>query len=400
MSQRPTVDFVDVLKQEGIPTTEEALTSQLEDDVEAAGSNISNDSDMSPFWRWVKSAVVAPVYYLINTVLALHVLPNMYVATAARWGLELKAWELDVEPKAAVKMQGGVTLTKANIDDDTTVDAGITIQSPPIDGVVYRLFVLEQTVIPAGQLTGFVPCIAELEGQAFNLAAGYYSVVPEEISGIVSAENKPDYITTLGADIEADDELALRLQNAYTSSGAWHIDDVYRSIIASVAGIRSDNVFFQNTGHITPGTANAYILMEVGQTPQSILNDLNTHIMTNGHHGHGDVLTCTAIPDKSVTMKAEVVLVSVMEDQTKAAALAEVENRIRAVFRESAAYPKMTRTRPQSRFSLSKLGSEIHTDLADVESVRFTVDGQVQEDIISVLEQPRLESLTIEEVSE
>ncbi|MFA0607273.1 baseplate J/gp47 family protein [Vibrio amylolyticus] len=400
MSQRPSVNFVDILKQEGIPTTEAELTTQLEDDVEAAGSNISNDSDMSPFWRWVKSAVVAPVYFLINTVLALHVLPNMYVATAARWGLELKAWELDVEPKAAVKMQGGITLTKANIDDDTTVDAGITIQSPPIDGVVYRLFVLEQTIIPAGQLTGVVPCIAEFEGQAFNLAAGYYSVIPEEISGIVSAENKPDYITTLGADIEADDELALRLQNAFTSSGAWHIDDVYRSIIASVAGIRSDNVFFQNTGHITPGTANAYILMEVGQTPQAILNDLNTHIMTNGHHGHGDVLTCKAIPDKPVTMKAEVVLVSVIEGETKTAALAEVENRIRAVFRESAAYPEMTRTRPQSRFSLSKLGSEIHTDLAGVESVRFTVDGQVQEDIISVLEQPRLESLTIEEVSE
>ncbi|WP_295894137.1 baseplate J/gp47 family protein [uncultured Vibrio sp.] len=399
MSQRPEVDFVDVLSKEGIPTTEEAITAQLEKDVADAGSNISNDSDMSPFWRWVKSAVVAPVYYLINTVLALHVLPNVYVATASRWGLELKAWELDVTPKAAVKMQGGITLTKGNIDDDVTVEAGSTIQSPPIDGVVYRLFVAEQAVIPAGQLTGVVACIAELEGQAFNLAAGYYSVIPEEISGIVSAENEPNYVTLLGADEEQDDELALRLQNAFTSSGAWHIDDVYRSIITNVAGIRSDNVFFQNMGHVTPGTAYAYVLMEVGETPKTILNNLNTHIMTDGHHGHGDVLTCKAIVDKPVAVKAEVVLVSVIEDDTKADALAEVESRIRAVFRESAAYPGMTRTRPQSRFSLSKLGSEIHTNMAVVNSVRFTVDGQVQEDIISALEQPRLQSLTVEEVA-
>ncbi|MGF1719452.1 baseplate J/gp47 family protein [Vibrio kyushuensis] len=398
MSQRPQVDFVDILNQEGIPTTEEALTKQLEEDVEAAGSDISNDSDMSPFWRWVKSAVVAPVLYLINTVLALHVLPNAYVATAARWGLELKAWELDVEPKAAVKMQGDITLTKVNADDETTIDAGSIIQSPEIDGVVYRLFALEETVIAAGQLTGDVLCEAEFEGQAFNLAAGYYSVIPVEISGIESAVNQPNYITQLGADEEQDDELALRLQNAFTSSGDWHIDDVYRTIISNVAGIRSDNVYFQNTGHITPGTADAFILMEVGQTPQRILDDLNKYIMDDGHHGHGDVLTCKAIADKNVTVLAEVVLSKVEEESVRTDALLEVENRIRAVFRESAAYPTMTRTKPQSRFSLSKLGSEIHTAMDAVESMKFTVDGKIQEDIISALEQPRLESLTVTEV--
>ncbi|MGD8230719.1 baseplate J/gp47 family protein [Vibrio sp. TRT 1302] len=285
---RPTVDFVDVLEQEGIPTTEAAITEQLEKDVKGAGSQISNDSEMSPFWRWVKAAVVSPVYWLITTLLAKHIMPSLFVATAQRWALDLKAWELDVEPKPAVKMQGNITLTKANSAEESTIVAGAIIQSPLIDGVVYRLFVTRDTVIAAGEATGDVLCEAEFEGQAFNLSAGYYSIIPEEISGIVSAENKPDYITTLGADIESDDELALRLQNAFTSSGAWHIDDVYRSIITDVAGIRSDNVFFKNTGEVEPGTATAYILMEVGQAPQNILDQLNTHIMTDGHHGHGD----------------------------------------------------------------------------------------------------------------
>lgn len=398
MSQRPNVDFVDVLEQEGIPTTEQAITEQIEQDVKAAGSKISNDSEMSPFWRWVKAAVVSPVYWLITTLVAKHVMPNMFVATAARWALDLKAWELGVEPKPAVKMQGYITLSKANAQDETTIAAGSIIQSAPIDGVVYRLFVLQETVIAAGQATGQVLCEAETEGQAFNLAAGYYSVIPEEISGIVSAENLPDYITTLGADIEADDELALRLQNAFTSSGEWHIDDVYRSIITSVAGIRSDNVFFLNTGDITPGTATAYILMEVGQTPQTILDQLNSHIMDDGYHGHGDVLTCQAIPDKIVVMLAEVVFKTNLSEATKSSEKQEVENRIRAAFRESNAHQEITRAKPQSRFSLSKLGSEIHVDMSTVESVRFTVDGQVQEDIIAELEQPRLQSLTINEV--
>lgn len=400
MSQRPSVDFVEILEQEGVPTTEAAITELLEQDVEAAGSQISNDSEMSPFWRWVKAAVVAPVFWLINILIAKHVLPNVYVATAHRWGLELKAWELDVQPKPAVKMQGYITFTKAEAQEEATVEEGAIVQSTPIDGTVYRVMVLESTVIPVGSGTGKVLCEAEFEGQEFNLAAGYYSVIPEELAGIVSAVNEPNYITTLGADEEQDDEIALRLQNAFTSSGDWHIDDVYRSIISSVAGIRSDNVFFQNTGHIEPGTADALILMEVGETPQDILDALNQYIMDDGHHGHGDVLTCKAIEDKNVNVLAEVVIEENTDSETKTAALSEVEDRIRAVFRESAAYPAMTRTRPQSRFSLSKLGSEIHTAMAEVISVRFTIDGNVQEDIISALEQPRLESLTVEEVSQ
>lgn len=398
--KRPSVDFVDVLEQEGIPTTEAAITEQLEKDVKDAGSQISNDSEMSPFWRWVKAAVVSPVYWLITTLLAKHIMPSLFVATAQRWALDLKAWELDVEPKPAVKMQGNITLTKANSAEESTVSAGSIIQSPPIDGVVYRLFVIRDTVIAAGEAEGDILCEAEYEGQAFNLSAGYYSIIPEEISGIVSAENKPDYITTLGADIEADDELALRLQNAFTSSGAWHIDDVYRSIITDVAGIRSDNVFFKNTGEVEPGTATAYILMEVGQTPQSILEQLNTHIMTNGHHGHGDVLTCKAIPDKNVDIVTEVVFVANLDADTKTSEKQQVEDRIRAAFRESDAHKNITRAAPKSRFSLSRLGKEIHEDLNRVESVRFIVDGEVQKDIVSSLEQPRLQSLTISEVTQ
>ncbi|ARC92810.1 hypothetical protein B6A42_13090 [Vibrio coralliilyticus] len=396
--KRPTVDFVEILKQEGIPTTEAEITDQLEQDVKGAGSEISNDSEMSPFWRWVKAAVVSPVYWLITTLLAKHVLPNMFVATAVRWALELKAWELDVEPKPAVKMQGHITLTKANNADESTIAAGSIIQSPPIDGVVYRVLVINETVIAAGEATGKVLCEAEFEGQAFNLSAGYYSIIPEEISGIVSAENQPDYITQLGADEEADDELALRLQNAFTSSGAWHIDDVYRSIITNVAGIRSDNVFFKNTGEVEPGTAIAYILMEVGQTPQSILDQLNQHIMDEGHHGHGDVLTCKAIPDKNVIMVTEVAFIANLNDETKTIEKQQVENRIRAAFRESSAHQNVTRAAPQSRFSLSKLGKEIHEDMDKVESVRFIVDNEVQKDIVSALEQPRLQNLTINEV--
>ncbi|KFI13322.1 hypothetical protein IX95_05075 [Vibrio sp. B183] len=395
MSKRPNADFVEILSESGVPVTEDEFEAKLKQEVVGAGSKVSNDSEMSPFWRWVRAAVVTPCVWLIRTLLAEHVMPNMFVATAERWALDLKAWEHDIEPKDAEKTQGNITLTKANAADAVTIEAGNLVQTLPIDGVVYKVRVLAETVIDAGQLTGNVLVEALEAGAAFNLPAGYFNIIPEEIPGIVDAVNEPNWITKLGADAESNEELALRIQNAFTSSGEWHIDDVYRSIISSVAGIRSDNIYFNNTGEVTPGTAEALILMEVGATPQPVLDQLNDHIMAKGHHGHGDVLTCKAISDTEHDVIADVVLVANLDEATKVNQLLEVEDRIRAAFRETAAYPEMTRAKPESRFSLSLLGTEIHTNMAQVESVKFTVGGKVQEDIMSDLEQPRLKTLTV-----
>ncbi|WP_135443880.1 baseplate J/gp47 family protein [Vibrio tasmaniensis] len=395
MSKRPSANFIKILSESGVPVTEDEFEAKLKLEVVGAGSKVSNDSEMSPFWRWVRAAVVTPCVWLIRTLLAEHVMPNMFVATAERWALELKAWDHDIEPKDAEKTQGNITLTKVNAADAVTIDAGKVVQTLPIDGVVYKVRVLAETVIEAGQLTGKVLVEAFEAGAAFNLPAGYFNIIPEEIPGIVDAVNEPDWITQLGADAESNEELALRIQNAFTSSGEWHIDDVYRSIISSVAGIRSDNIYFNNTGEVEPGTAEAMILMEVGATPQPVLDQLNDHVMAKGHHGHGDVLTCKAIPDTEHDVIADVVLVANLDEATKVNELLEVEDRIRAAFRETAAYLEMTRAKPESRFSLSLLGTEIHTNMAQVESVKFTVGAKVQEDIISDLEQPRLKTITV-----
>ncbi|MEZ9620184.1 MULTISPECIES: baseplate J/gp47 family protein [Vibrio] len=395
MSKRPSADFIDILSESGVPVTEEEFEAKLKQEVAGAGCKVSNDSEMSPFWRWVRAAIITPCVWLIRTLLAKHVMPNIFVATAERWALELKAWEYDIVPKGAEKTQGNITLTKVNAADAVTVEAGAVVQTLPISGVVYKVRVLAETVIDSGQLTGKVLVEALEAGSDFNLPAGYFNIIPEQIPGIVDAVNEPDWITQLGANTESNEELALRIQNAFTSSGEWHIDDVYRSIISSVAGVRSDNIYFKNTGEVTPGTAEALILMEVGETPQSVIDELNDHIMTKGHHGHGDVLTCKAIPDAEHDVLAEVILVESLDEQAQVNELLEVEGRIRAAFRETAAYPEMTRSKPESRFSLSLLGTEIHTNMTEVESVKFTVGGKVQEDIISGLEQPRLKTLTV-----
>lgn len=399
MTSRPTVDFKHVLSESDIPTTEAELEAKLKEKVVSAGSLVSNDSAMSPFWSWVRAVIITPTVWLINTLLVGYVLPNMFVATAARWALELKAWELNVTIKGAVKTQGIITLTKGNADDVVTVAAGSVIQTLPIDGVVYQVLVINDTVLMAGETTGTVLVEAEDAGAAYNLSAGYFNVIPVELPGIIAAVNDTDWIVVSGADSETDEELAVRLQNAFTSSGNWHIDDAYRSIIASVAGISAKNIYFENTGHITPGSATAYILMEVGATPIAMLDELNTYIMVDGHHGHGDILICAAIPEQQFDLIADVILVDNVSAEQTAIEIMAVENRIRAVFRETAAFSDMTRAEPNSRFSLSQLSAEIHNNMAFVQSISLRVDGIVQNDIVSALVQPRLNTLLVQEAT-
>ncbi|MBP3140140.1 baseplate J/gp47 family protein [Aliivibrio fischeri] len=398
MSKRPQADFEAILEESGVPVTEEVLEAKLKKEVIGAGSKVSNDSEMSPFWSWVRAAVVTIAVWLIQVLLAKHIMPNMFVATGERWALELKAWELNITPKEAVKTQGFITLTKANIDDVIAVAKGSIIQTLPIEGIVYQVIVMADTTLKGGSIMGKVAVEALDSGAAFNLPSGYFNILPEALSGIVAAVNEPDWITRLGANEETDEELALRLQNAFTSSGNWHIDDAYRSIISSVAGIRSDNIYFENTGNIQPGTATAFIVMEVGPTPQTVLEQLNKYIMEEGNHGHGDVVICKAIPDVQYDVIAEVVLEGNLTNEQKKQELREVQSRIRAAFRETEAFNEMTRAKPISRFSLSLMASEIHTNMALVKSVKFIVGEKVQEDIISALDQPRLNTLTVREV--
>lgn len=391
MSTRPTIDFTQLIADEGIPTTEEAIAIELQKEVVAAGSKVSNDSQMSPFWRLIKAIVITPSLWLIQTLLASHVLPNSFAATAKGIYLDLKAWDVDLERKAATKSRGLIEFFKETPENPVIIPHGTVVETTQIDGKIYRMLVVEDVLIAENQASGLVVCEAEEAGEGYNLPAGYYSVLPVGVSGITHAVNQSDWITTYGSDIEEDDELALRIRNQFSVVGRYHIDAIYRSMLAEVAGIRSDQIYFEHDAPRGPGTANAYILIDVGSTPSHLLEQLNNHVMGQGNHGHGDDLLVMAIPDTNHDVVATLLARPNVSETRKALMLKEVQDMIRAAFRESASYPDITRTYPASRFSFSQLTAEIHHELyEDLLSIRFE-----NVDIESLLDVPRLNTLAV-----
>ncbi len=391
MNLRPTVDFMALLAKSGVPTNEEAMEVELKKEVEAAGSLITNDSDVSPFWRLVRAVVITPALWLIRILLAGHVLPASFAATATDSYLDLKAWDVDLTRKPAQKTRGIVNFTKVNPAEATTIPDDVWVTTERINGTIYRVKPVQAVVSPAGEAVARVVCEAEFAGVAWNLAPGYYNLLSKPITGILSARNsEKEWITTQGADAESNDALGLRIKNQFSAVGRYHIDAIYRSMLASVAGIRADHIFFEHDAPRGPGTANAFILLEVGTTPASLIEKLNDYVNNQGNHGHGDDLQVMAIPETEHSLHLELWPVENLAAEQRLALVSEVKLLIQAAFRQSADYPVVTRTWPQSRFSLSQLGRELHQAFPEIKSLHFT-----ELDIVSGLEIPRLAAIEV-----
>ncbi|ELY2767751.1 baseplate J/gp47 family protein [Cronobacter malonaticus] len=389
MTEKPQVDFEEVVKASGMPVTKEALRERFNGIVQEEGL-ITNTSNMSPFWRLITAIVTTPVLWL-KDVLVGTVLANMFVATASGQMLRLLAWAVNVTAKPATAAQGVIRFYKADAGAVVTVKAGTLIQTERINGTVYELATTADFTIASAVASALIPVQATATGGAFNLAPGYYRILPVAVDGISHAVNEADWLTVPGADEESDDELRERCRNQFNLVGNYHTDAVYRSMIASVAGLSIDRIFFEHEAPRGPGTANAYLLLDTGVTSDPFIDAVNDYITTQGHHGHGDDMQCFAMPETRHTLAVTLYVKNLanLTDEEQSALRTGAENLIRCAFRENNEFD-VKKTWPFSRFSFSNLGRELHRQFAAIDSLAFSLT-----DIVSGLSVPRLDTLTV-----
>ncbi|MBC8674210.1 baseplate J/gp47 family protein [Aeromonas hydrophila] len=187
----------------------------------AAGSLITNDSDVSPFWRLVRGVVITPALWLIRTLLAGHVLPNTFAATATDAYLDLKAWDVDLTRKAAQKTRGVIHFVKVNPGEAVTIPADIWVTTERINGTIYRVKPLQAVVSPAGEAVGQGGLRGGVRRQRLESGPGYYNLLSEPVTGILSARNDDKVDHHQGADAEGNDALGLRIQNQFSAVGRY-----------------------------------------------------------------------------------------------------------------------------------------------------------------------------------
>lgn len=128
----------------------------------------------------------------------------------------------------------------------------------------------------------------------------------------------------------------------------------------------------------------------MGATPASLIDQLNDYVGRQGNHGHGDDLFVLSIPETQHSLTLALWPQPNLSAEQKAALKTGAENLVKAAFRQSADFPAVTRTWPRSRFSLSQLARELHSQFPQLQSLRFG-----ESDIVSGLAIPRLGKLVV-----
>ncbi|KMK51466.1 phage protein [[Actinobacillus] muris] len=382
-------EFRQIVAESGLPIEESEIRQYFEHLTEKEGF-ITNTSQMSPFWRLITAVAVKPVKWLSEYLIE-EVLPNLFVKTAKDKWLQMQAWSVGLDFKPATFAEGEIEFIKSDASTSITIKKGTVVQTERINGIIYRLFVKADFTIPRGDLSGFVPVVAEREGSDFNLSQGYYCILPESIAGIQSVINRNDWLTSPGAERESNEELRKRYRVQFSSAGKHHIDSVYKGMIAQVAGLSVDRIYFKHDAPRGPGSANAYLLLDTGVTSQPFIDKVNRYVRDDGNHGHGDDLLCFAIPEThhSLTCKIYFAQSDGIATARQQEIRHKVEMMIRCAFRENNIF-KVTKTYPFSRFSWSHLGEEIHQQYPQISSLVWG-----QSDIVSLLNIPRIQSLTV-----
>ncbi|MFE2005379.1 baseplate J/gp47 family protein [Pseudomonas guariconensis] len=382
------VDFQQALADAGIPTTEVGLRQAWEAEVAAQGSKLSNTSAYSPFWRVVTALVTKPVLWILQF-LVTTVLPNFFVKTATGSWLDMLAWAVDVTRKGSTKAIGVIQFTRTAPGGALVVPAGTVIQSPAINGRVYQLVTTAEGQFSDGLMQLDIPVEAVEAGAGFNLAPGYYAILPVPVPGIAQVVNGESWLATPGADPEPDDELRLRTRNQFSAVNQYHTDAVYRAMIAAFPGVRPDGIYFEHGAPRGPGSANAFVLFDIGVPAEAFLEEINGYIRDQGNHGHGDDLLVMVMPETFHDLVVQLWPRSTLTAEQRQKLEADVDQFIRAAFRENSDYTA-TLTYPQSRFSFSRLGEELHQQFPGIESLHFE-----NADILSELSIPRIQSLQV-----
>lgn len=384
------VDFKQALADAGIPTTDAGLRQAWEAEVSAQGSKLSNTSAYSPFWRVVTALVTKPVLWILDFFVAT-VLPNFFVKTAVDSWLDMLAWAVNVERKGATKAQGVLLFTRTAPGGAMEVPARTVVQSAAINGHIYQLVTTAPGLFTDGLMQLQIPVEAIDTGSGFNLAPGYYAILPEPLPGIAQVVNADGWLTTPGADPEPNEDLRLRTRNQFSAVNQWHTDAVYRAMISAFPGVSPDGVYFEHGAPRGPGSANAYVLFEADVPAATYLEQINAHIRDSGNHGHGDDLLVMVMPETQHDVSVQIWPRSYLTAEQLQALEEGVTQFIRAAFRESSTSDyQPTRTHPQSRFSFSRLGEELHLQFAGIESLDFA-----NADIVSELNIPRIRSLQV-----
>lgn len=199
----------------------------------------------------------------------------MFVNSAETEWLDIKAEDYSKIRKKACKAEGLLTITRDSTEDPLVIPEGYVFKTlPSIAGSEYRFISTEKTVIPAGELIGYIPITAENEGSQYNVPVGSIKRSLVHIQGVSDYSNNEGWLLKEGSDREDDESFRQRVLNSWAELSTNPIALKYKNVAESVEG-----VLYAVVDDMHPrgqGTVDIIIASSAGTAGEKLLNEVET----------------------------------------------------------------------------------------------------------------------------
>lgn len=249
-----------------IPDEEETM-EEIKEKLDEEGFIINNFNKGGIFYIIIRIFVL--IYIDIKS-LARSIVNNLFIKHAQGEWLEIKAADVGKKRKEAVKTKGYVTLYRDDYQNALQITKGHMFKTlPDVNGKELKFYVLDTTVIGAGEQSGKVLVEAESPGTEYNVSIGKIAVSMIYLEGVVSVSNEEGWLYEEGADIEKLEDLRIRAEDAWSELAERTIEEKLINVSKKVSGVLNVRVDAQHPRG--QGTTDIIITSTSGKATDELL---------------------------------------------------------------------------------------------------------------------------------
>lgn len=230
--------------------------------------------------------------YLELKELARTILNACFLQHAEGDWLDIKVADFSKSRIEATKTRGYVTIYRNDSQFPLKVTKGHGFKTEPdSSGKEYKFYVVEDTILPAGEESGIVLVEAAESGTAYNIAAGRITVSMIYLDTMDYVTNESGWMVLEGADEESDAALRARGLASWSELATYTIDTKLKNTAMGIPGVVSASVNSQHPRG--QGTVDIIITGTIGQASSELIKQVQDAV-DKLNNGYADYLVKSA----------------------------------------------------------------------------------------------------------
>lgn len=251
---------------------EESCLNDIKSELSDEGFKINNFNKGGVFYIIIR--IFVRIYIELKK-LTRTIIKNSTISDAEDDWLYVKGADFGKTLKNAVKTQGYITITRSDYSNALQISKGHMFKtSPDVNGNELKYYVLENTVIAAGDSTGKVLVEAEEPGTTYNVSANKINVSMIHLDGVSSVTNDNDWLYLEGSETEDQESFRSRVLGSWSELSERTIEEKLINIAKKVSGVLDVKVNAQHPRG--QGTVDIIVTSTAGAATQTLLDKVES----------------------------------------------------------------------------------------------------------------------------